>query len=211
MKQSYFKNLREHFEKNGNNDWNNRFEYCGERLLSAICFRESANNIYQTTNQPIFTTIGYYYAMFHLSLAVLSLDYKTSSSELRFIQHKKLFHLLEQNIYPNRIVDSQYQDLLMKLNKMRNTVNYSMDRCYKSKIDIHLPTELEKMYEKTGTEFSNVIDFIHCVQLTLDYSWPTMLEMGIGDGFGDDVTSNYLTKNEIETVEAYLLKYNLTT
>jgi hypothetical protein len=64
-------------------EWNHRIRQCGRRIISAVTFRETARSTHEKTGTVLLSVIGYYYSVFHISIATLYLDLwvpKTSSA-----------------------------------------------------------------------------------------------------------------------------------
>ena len=75
------------FSKNLNeNEEFIRTERCGKHILSAIGFRENAKSTFEKTKGVFLPSVGFYYSYFHLSIAMLSLDYATPVEKLEKLQ-----------------------------------------------------------------------------------------------------------------------------
>ena len=66
-------------------EWHDRRRYCARRILTAVCFRETSQSTFQKTDSALLPPIGFYYAVFHIGIAMLSFDYSTAISELRIM------------------------------------------------------------------------------------------------------------------------------
>ena len=100
-------------ELNNNLDeWWERSEICSKRILTAICFREQSNRVFALTESRIFPNIGYYYALFHMSVAILAIDYSTELKKLRRISHSNLINLIEDKLVQRSLIPADYTELL---------------------------------------------------------------------------------------------------
>lgn len=176
-------------------EWDFRVDACARRLLTAICFRE---NTYKVTKSVILPIIGFYYSMFHMSLALLSVEYTTEIDVLNKIPHNKLINLIHDKFIKRSIIDRDFFDTLVELRELRSIANYSFHEIHNLDIELYYP--------KTEIAFNIAIKFIKEVHNIIknEYHILTSMEVIIFDGIGDDILSTYLSKNEIRTVEKYL-------
>jgi hypothetical protein len=68
---------------------------------------------------------------------------------------------------------------------------------------------MQKAVCDTELAFDHSFVFIHQVLHATDSLF--RLQVGIGDGFGDDILNTYLSKEHKENVNNYLVLYSLTT
>lgn len=179
-------------------EWDFRVDSCARRLLTAICFRENAENTYKVTKSVILPIIGFYYSMFHMSLALLSVEYTTEIDVLNKIPHNKLINLIHDKFIKRSIIDRDFFDTLVELRELRSIANYSFHEIHNLDIELYYP--------KTEIAFNIAIKFIKEVHNIIknEYHILTSMEVIIFDGIGDDILSTYLSKNEIRIVEKYL-------
>ncbi len=207
MNQSYRDQLLAHIREDNklinkiydvDTEWDFRVDTCARRLLTAVCFRESAENTYKATKNVILPIIGFYYSMFHMSLAFLSLEYTTRIENFNKISHIKLINLIYDKFIKRSIIDREFYDTLVELRELRGIANYSFHEIYDLDIELY--------YSKTEIAFNIAIKFIKEVHNIIknEYHILTSLEVIISDGIGDDILSTYLSKNDIKTVEKYL-------
>jgi len=179
-------------------EWDFRVETCARRLLTAVCFRENAENTYKITKSVILPIIGFYYSMFHMSLALLSVEYTTEIDALNKIAHNKLINLIHDKFIKRSIIEREFFDILVELRELRGIANYSFYELRNLDIELYYP--------KTEIAFNMAIKFIKEVHNIIknEYHILTTMEVTIFDGIGDDILSTYLSTNEIRTVEKYL-------
>ena len=113
-------------------EWWERSEICARRILTAICFREQSNRVFVLTESRIFPNIGYYYALFHMSVAILAIDYSTELKDLKRISHKDLINLIEVKLVQRSIISIDYLELLYELKGLREDTNYSFKTNFKT-------------------------------------------------------------------------------
>ena len=89
-------------------EWDYRIHQCARRILAAVCFRENANNTYQQTKSIILPVIGYYYALFHMGIAVLYLDYSTDLKKLKRIRHSTLINLIHNKLVSRNLISNKF-------------------------------------------------------------------------------------------------------
>lgn len=186
-------------------EWDYRIHQCARRILAATCFRENANNTYQQTKSIILPVIGYYYALFHMGIAVLYLDYSTDLKKLKRIRHSTLINLIHNKLVSRNLISNKFTKILLDLKEIREDANY-----YFGVMD---NLETIDYYIETGEAFDEVINFIKELDITIkDYQQILMdIMIKIGDGFGDDIKDTYLSKEDQESVLEYLMSKNLTT
>ncbi|MHA1491557.1 MAG: hypothetical protein ACTSRI_18120 [Promethearchaeota archaeon] len=189
----------------GYTEWEYRSLKCARRILAAVCFRENANNTYLITDSIILPIIGYYYALFHMGVAILYLEYRMELNKLEKIKHSKLINNIQDKLVNKTLVSFSFTELLFELKELREETNYSFGVMEK--------IELNDYYKKTGVVFDYAIDFIKIIDDVIKEYHPVLSDIiaMIGDGFGDDITSSYLSKEDLESVEDYLISKNLTT
>jgi len=182
-------------------DWDFRAEKCGKSLLAAVCFRETALASNRRKDSKIYQPIGFYYAMFHMSLAMLWINPRISASDLSKIHHKKLFRLVDDQLVRHGYVGAEFYANLERLKELRESCNYCFG--YRDGLD----EDLTKATKQTYEAFNDALRFIHEV---LDASKSLQrVQIGIADGFGDDILETYLTEKHKEKVSKYLVNHGL--
>ncbi len=186
-------------------EWDYRIHQCARRILAATCFRENANNTYQQTKSIILPVIGYYYAIFHMGIAVLYLDYSMDLKKLKRIRHSTLINLIHNKLVSRNLISNKFTKIFLDLKEIREDANYYFG--------VMVNLETIDYYIETGKAFDEVINFIKELDITIkDYQQVLMdIMVKIGDGFGDDIKDTYLSKEDQESVLEYLMSKNLTT
>lgn len=184
------------------NEWWERSEICSMRILTAICFREQSYRVFTLTESRIFPNIGYYYALFHMSVAILAIDYSIEVKNLRRIPHKVLINKIEDKLVKRSLIPVDYLDLLLELKRLREDTNYSFKTNFKTEI----------YYQEVGKFFNIAINFIKEVSNVIENTFPLLLRIctDIGDGFGDDKLQAFLSDKDQDHIWKYLLKKELT-
>lgn len=210
MAQTYFDDLRNVLIPDNESEWWARTAKSAKHILTAVCFRETAQSTAQKTGSVIFSPIGFYYSLFHLGIALLYMDYATERQELRRLRHNKLQALIQGRLVNTGLLSGEYLVLLRELQELREYANYVFgERVTKYEYKDMLPD----LYKKTGDKFNFALKFILQVENevcdTLGFSLP--IQTAIGDGFGDDLIRAYLSKDDELRVQKYLLDNNLST
>jgi hypothetical protein len=190
--------------------WSERLHKSAHHILAAICFRENSQAIWESTNTILLPPIGFYYSVFHLSMAALSIDYQTQLDELTKIKHQKLKKYIQERLIQKTLLPNSYLETFQGLQDMREYANYSFGK----KIPKYDFMKIgDSFYTITEEPFNLVIDLIHNMQKTIENSnssWLT-IQAAIGDGFGDDLMRIYLPKELEQKVVSFLIEKNLTT
>lgn len=210
MKDKYFSNLITILSTSNDDEWWKRTTKCAKHLLTGICFRESSKMVSTKTGNAIFPPIGFYYSLFHVGVAMLFMEHCTSISELKHLRHNKLRNLIQKNLIEQNLLDSSYLKLLIKLTTLREYANYSFGERY---VKYDYKNMIDDLYHQTGNELDLAIKFILEVEnnicRVLGFIMP--IKTAIGDEFGDDLKRAYLSSDDEEKVNEYLLAKNLTT
>jgi hypothetical protein len=191
-----------------------RIKQCARRILTAVCFRESSASAYELTGTAILPPIGFYYSLFHMSVAMLLLDPKTGIRDLKNIGHRKLENLIENRLILTRLIHKEYYDLFNDLKKVREYANYVFNGTMKGEIYIiNIKEKTSKMYLETGKEFKTALNHIFQVGKEIDNINGNFSHIPgiIGDDIGNDVLPMYLSDQDKERVVQFLISQNLTT
>lgn len=202
FKQSFSDGIKQLVNKS-QDDWDRRARVSAERILTATCFRETAIASAESKDSLIYQPIGLYYSMFHLSLAMLWLNPRVDTNQLREIHHKPLINLVKSQLVQAKFIDKSFLDLLYQLKEMREFCNYKFG--YADNLDI----KIDDAISRTETEFENAFKFIHQVLDASDSLF--RVQTGIGDFFGDDILDTYLSKEHKGNVFQYLAIHGLST
>lgn len=183
-------------------EWWERSEICAKRILTAICFREQSNRVFALTESRIFPNIGYYYALFHMSVAILAIDYSTELKNLIRISHKNLINLIKDKLVKRLLIPIDYLELLWELKGLREDTSYSFKTNFKTEI----------YYREVGKLFIVAISFIKEVSNVIENRFPLLLRIctDIGDGFGDNVLQAFLSDEDQDRIWKYLIEKELT-
>ncbi len=210
MTHNYFDDLRHSLVFNDESEWWQRTTKSAKHILTAVCFRETSQSTSEKTGSAIFSPIGYYYSLFHMGVAMLFLEHRTTRQELRRIRHKNLQALIQGRLVNTKLLPIEYLEVLRELQQLREYANYVFGERvtryeYKDMIS--------SLYRKTGNEFDYALEFILRVEAeicnVLGFVAPIQVE--IGDGFGDDLIRAYLSPDDEAKVKEYLLEKDLTT
>ena len=215
MKQHYWDMLRNSYKKDcgvfeptigyETSEWSARIFRCAKRLLSAICFRETAESTYRKTGSKNLPLIGFYYSLYHMGVAMLYVEYTIPLPKLRKIRHSTLQNLIQDKFIEKSFIPQKYLDLLIELKDIREYTNYSFGYRIEDKTNSY--------YKQTGHAFNSALNFIKMIsnEINEDNSLLFQISAIIGDVIGDDTYMAYLSKEDMERVDAYLILKNLTT
>ncbi len=215
MKQHYWDMLRDSYKKDcgifeptigyETSEWSARIYRCAKRLLSAVCFRETAESAYRKAGSKNLPLIGFYYSLFHMGVAILCVEYTTPLPNLRKIRHSTLQNVIQNKLIKKSFLPLKYLDLLIELRDIREYANYSFG--YK------IEDKTNSYYNQIGHAFNSALNFIKRIfnEINEDPSLIFQINTIIGDVIGDDIYMAYLSKEDIERVRAYLILKNLTT
>lgn len=225
MSKIYWDKLRESFKKDSgpipdyatyyeSTEWAARIYRCAKRLISAACFRESSNTAYVRTRNPLLSVIGYYYAMFHMSVGVLYVDYATPISQLSNLTHSKLKNLVESKLVRRSLIQRYFLDLFLDLQELREYSNYSFGEYHMDSRgnQVDLKNEIESMYARTGAAFNHALDFIRraSAESSKDDSLRLWISSMISDTLYDDLSYTYMSEDDEKKVTDYLLSVDFT-
>jgi uncharacterized protein (UPF0332 family) len=182
-------------------DWDYRSTKCAKSVLAAVCFRETALASQRRQDSMIYQPIGLYYSMFHMSIAMLWLNPRIPLNQLSNIHHKALGNLVENELVKTGFVDSFFHETLIKLRGLRESCNYQFG--YTEDLGV----TIRKAIKETDISFDKAFHFIHQVLNASDSLF--RVQVGIADGFGDDILDSYLTEKHKEKVFNYLVRNGL--
>jgi uncharacterized protein (UPF0332 family) len=184
-------------------DWDRRARGSAQRILTATCFRETAIASAESKDSLIYQPIGLYYSMFHLSLAMLWLNPRVDTKDLKEIHHSRLISFVKSQLVQAKFIDKSFLDLLCDLKELREFCNYQFG--YADNLDI----KIDDAINRTETEFENAFKFIHQVLDASDSLF--RVQTGIGDFYGDDILDTYLSSEHKGNVFQYLAFRGLST
>jgi hypothetical protein len=199
------------FYRNLNQDERfSRTERCGKHILSAIGFRENAKSTFEKTKGVFLPSVGYYYSYFHLSIAMLSLDYATPIEKLENLKHTQLLNLIENNLEKKKIINNSFLTTMKWLKKIRETSNYSVNPfLYDStgflKDDLYDKNGIYNLMEDSFNEAINYIHFVTNRVKKKHIYFGNRIESFITDSQGDDIIDVYFPE-DADSIEKYLAK-----
>jgi uncharacterized protein (UPF0332 family) len=212
MKRPYQLALEQHLRDRGDEEWTVRIVRSARRLMTAVTFREVAEATHLRTGTVLLAPIGFYYSMFHMAMALLHLDPGTEAAELRRMRHDPLRRLVEQRLIANGVVLRPFLDLLGELRDLRETANYVFGGKHEADL-IDFKTIVPKLYDRTGAEYDAAAQHLRAVQELAEAALhrPTPIAIAVSEGLGNDAYRNYLSREDEEQVEKYLLSQGLAT
>jgi len=128
-----------------------------------------------------------------------TLELKPQISECYTI--KKLFNLFNSQLVTHYCVGTDYYANLSWLRELRESCNYSFG--YRDSLEADLSIAANNTYES----FDDALTFIHEVLAASDSLF--RVQVGIADGFGDDILDAYLTDKHKKKVFKYLVDHGL--
>jgi hypothetical protein len=191
--------------KGNADEWELRLRQCGRRILAAVTFRESARSTCEKTGSTLLPVIGYYYSLFHISVAVLYFEYTTTYQELEHLKHGTLRQLVQERLVNPHLLSRDIMKLHATLLDLRETANYAFGG--KAPPDlVQYWEQVPKLYDETADVFEECIDTIHALSEVVDEGLGRSRALGgwIDDGIGNDTSSNYLSKSDAELVSKFL-------
>lgn len=207
MNQKYITGLQNSIKNEAVTAWDLRIEKCAKHLITAVCFRESAENARLKAEGVLLAPIGYYYSLFHLGVAMLTVDYSTTFTKIKKMKHQPLENMLVSNLLERNLID---EDFILLLNKYRNIREYANYQFGQFEYDFF--TEIENSYAETEVAFDVGTKYILEVCNAIpDQEFLLKIQTYIGDHKGDDLMKTYLSPHEQSLVRNYLNKKKLTT
>lgn len=182
-------------------DWDLRATKCAKSLLAAVCFRETALASQRRQDSMIYQPIGLYYSMFHMSMAMLWLNPRVKPTQLSEIHHKTLINLIDRELIQHNLIEPSFHDNIINLKDLRESCNYQFG--YQERLDILVRDAIKK----TDSSFNDAIRLIH--QILKASNSLSRVQIGIADGFGDDILDSYLTRKHKDKVFDYLIRNGL--
>jgi len=186
-----------------------RTERCGKHFLAAVAFRENANSTFKKTQSKFLPSIGNYYSCFHLSVAMLSLDYATNISQLEKIHHTTLQNLVRANLEIKKLINPSFLQIMKNLQEIRETSNYSVNPYQYDSTGL-LAEEMydnEGIYNLMDNSFNEAINLIHFIvghANKYQKNFGERIQSFINDSQGDDILNVYFSDEDTISVEKYL-------
>jgi len=213
VKQAYRDRLRASVRRNPS-EWEARTRKAARRLLSAACFRESAESTLQQAGSALLPPVGFYYALYHGVIATLYLDWRTAPHLLSRARHASVGARLVEHLVKPALVDPACAELFERLRAFRDYANYTVGGKLKGD-EQYLDTieQAGRLYAQTGQAISSLLEFIRRVSEAAPLS-PSIVEriaVTIGDDIGDDVVHMYLSRGDADRVFGFLTAEGLST
>jgi len=182
-----------------------RAEKAAKHLLTAVVFKETSRVSFKKTNSILLPSIGYYYSIFHMSIALCWLHPEIENSKLKKIKHKTLQNLIKTYFITPKLLSEYYSSLMQNLKEEREFSNYKL-----GEFNYDFFEEIEKNDKYVGDLFKQSIELINeiCGHLSSQFDIKTRISAYIGDAKGDDFIQTYLSKEEQERVMDYLKQIN---
>ena len=179
-----------------------RAEKSGKHLLSAIAFKECSTNYFRSTESVLLSPIGYYYSIFHMSMALCWLNPEIEESKLSRIRHSTLQNLIKSKFVSIGLLRDSYSSLMNNLKEEREWLNYSFGEF---KYDFVQNAEDKEIL--LGEEFKNSILLMDeiCELLKSKFDIRQRIMLYIGDSKGDDLLQTYLSSKENDIVSKVLV------
>ena len=184
------------------------------RLLSATCFRETAQSALRGTGSALLPPIGFYYSLYHAIIAALYLEWRTEPPVLRRATHSLVSRRLKAQLVNAKLVSSSCSELFDRLRAFREYANYTVGGKLKSDEPyINAIEQVEHMYDETGQAMASILSFIRQVSnaAPIEPSLVERIAITIGDHIGEDVVQMYLAENDGSRVVKYLVAEGLST
>ena len=122
--QSFTDNLK-HFKKTNPEKWEEKYRKATHRTMSSVFFYISGQTCYERQNK-LMVPIAYYYALYHMSKALLALLPKYSMDDLRQMNHAKTIALVKAEFVDRKMLDEDFIAIIEYFKELRETANYSM-------------------------------------------------------------------------------------
>lgn len=189
-------------------DWEFRVRQCGRRILTAVTFRENSRSTCEKTGSTLLPVIGYYYSIFHISVAVLYFEHTTTCEDLEHLKHSTLRNLVQERLVNQHLLSRDVLKLHATLLELRETANYAFGG--KAPPDkIQYWERVPKLYDETKPVFEECITTIQDHGEVVDEGLGRSRALGtwIDDGIGNDTSSNYLSRSDAELVSKFLQEH----
>ncbi len=187
-------------------EWEYRLHQCGRHILAAVTFRETSRSTCEKTESTLLPVIGYYYSIFHISVAALYFEHKTATDELKRLKHGPLRKLVQERLVNPHLLPKGLLKLHSVLLNLREDANYEFGG--KTRVDRNdYWDRVPKLYDETASAFEECLKLIQEFSVIVDEGLERERALGswIDDGIGNDTSSNYLSKADAELVSKYML------
>lgn len=213
LPQKFTDSTRKSMKVEAQGEWDQRSKRCAVHLMASLSQQVTSRRAFRQTNSPLLPLVGYYYSMFHLSVALCHIHHAIPQSSLHQLGHRPLERLLRSNFLQRNLLPESWIRLLLHLRSRRE------DACYPFVADSYArdtPTMLEIA---TGASkgidraWGRAVTFVHQLDDRCRDLYPLRFRimLGIGDGFGDDTLSTYVSISERRSIMERLTKLGLST
>lgn len=182
-----------------------RAEKAAKHLLTAVAFKETSRVSFEKTNSVLLPPIGYYYSIFHMSVALCWLHPEVEDTKLKKLKHSTLQGLIQTYFITPKLLSDYYSTLMQGLKEEREFLNYTF-----GEFDCDFFEEVEKNEKYVGDAFNLSIELIDeiCEILSPQFDIRARISTYIADSKGDDFIQTYLSSEEQNRVTDYLVKVN---
>lgn len=197
-----------------------RADKCAKHLLLGVSFREMSEVTLDLTDCTLLSPIGFYYSMFHTSVALLNINCMIEAKSLEKVKHKYLIKTLKTEYVQKGILDKYFLNLVKELKSYREKTNYSMTEysfidSKTKEVDLlfDLFDRSKIFYIETGRVLEIAIQLIKEISSFVDkkFDFDNSIKLYIGDSKGDDLLQTYFSEEMQTKIWKYLLEKDLTT
>ncbi|EMR36917.1 hypothetical protein [Vibrio harveyi] len=182
-----------------------RAEKSAKHLLTAVAFKETSRVSFEKTNSVLLPPIGYYYSIFHMSVALCWLHPEIEDSKLEKLRHSTLQGLIQTYFINPNLLSEYYSTLMEDLKKEREFLNYTFGEFG---FDFFEEVEKNEKYVNEAFNLSIALFDEICGLLSPQFDIRARISTYIADSKGDDFIQTYLSVEEQERVMDYLVRVN---
>lgn len=182
-----------------------RAEKAAKHLLTAVAFKETSRVSFEKTNSVLLPPIGYYYAIFHMSVALCWLHPEIESGKLEKLRHTTLQGLIQTHFINSKLLSEYYSNLMQALKEQREFLNYTFGEF---ECDFFDEVENHEKYVNRAFDLSITLFDEICQLLKHHFDIRARISTYIADSKGDDFIQTYLSSEEQDKVTDYLVRVN---
>lgn len=208
-------------------EYKDRYDKVDAHAIFAVSFYFSSKKALDD-GDVVLASIGQYYSIFHLSFALVSLNFSYSDSQLEKIHHSKLKGLLS-NLSERKIVSGEFLDLYDDLQEVREHFNYLnvqsgggkfyiLRRGYSVHSKCFGDIKFDKLSSSASEVVYNLLDkfykMLHTIELSLisktktDKHRPIIFKsirrISMYDWYGEDMMENFYPEEVMKEIEHFL-------
>ena len=214
-------------------DFEDRYGKIDAHSVFAVAFYYSAKNAIEN-KEHILASIALYYSMFHLSFALIALNFSIPDQKLEKIRHSELKNVLK-NLVTLKVIDDDYIFLYEDLQEVREYLNYinvptgylkfmSLRRghVFTSKYfseDIYIGSFCIKSLEQVHKIISNYYILLHDIEESIVSKKRTkgvrpelfkaIRRVTLFDWYGEDFLNNSFNSEVRENTEKFLARNDI--